>query len=166
MASPSGVVAGSLLRGALWLLLGGWVGAWLLFGLVVAPAAFRVLPSTEVAGALIGPVLTALHLYGGAAGLALAALARALDRPAWLVALPIAMSATCLASHFGVTAAIAEIRDLAFGPGGSEEVAARFRALHRLSVGLFIAVGVAALALAALHAWADARESGGRVPAG
>ena len=59
-----------VLRTALWLLLGGWIGAWLLFGGVVAPTAFRTLPSTEVAGLLIGPVLTWLHLYGAAAGIA------------------------------------------------------------------------------------------------
>ena len=38
----------TLLRAALWLVLGGWVGSWACFGLVVAPNAFRVLPS-EVA---------------------------------------------------------------------------------------------------------------------
>ena len=29
------------LRSVLWLLLGGWVGAWMLFGAVVAPTLFR-----------------------------------------------------------------------------------------------------------------------------
>ena len=36
--------------------------------------------STAVAGTLVGPVLTAVHLYGAAAGFALAVLARALSR--------------------------------------------------------------------------------------
>ena len=34
---------GTVLRSLLWLLLGGWVGSWALFGTVIAPTAFRVL---------------------------------------------------------------------------------------------------------------------------
>jgi hypothetical protein len=45
------------LRSALWLALGGWVGSWALFALVIARLAFRVLPSPEVAGHLVAPVL-------------------------------------------------------------------------------------------------------------
>ena len=60
-ASRAGVASGqlgaALLRGLLWLLLGTWIGSWLLFALVVAPTAFRVLPSTHVAGTLVAPVL-------------------------------------------------------------------------------------------------------------
>ena len=145
------------LRALLWLLLGGWVGVWLFFALVVAPTAFRVLPSTEVAGGLIRPVLAALHLYGGGAGIALAALAWRLGRSHPAVWLPLAMSALCLFSQLGVSAEIEEIRELAFGPGGSVEIAARFHLLHRLSMGIYTAVGVAGLVLVAIHARADAR---------
>ena len=152
--------ATTALRAALWLLLGGWVGAWLLFGLVVAPTAFRVLPSTRMAGTLVGPVLTALHLFGAVAGPLLAGIARALHRPAWTVALPALMGLTCLASQLGISAAIEGIRDLAFGPGGSPEIAARFRTLHQLSMTLFVAVGLAALALAWGHARSDALAAG------
>lgn len=145
----------ALLRSLLWLLLGGWVGSWLLFALVVAPTAFRVLPSTPVAGSLVGPVLDALHLYGAAAGLALAVLALLLRR-GWLrIALPLAMSAACLISQFGVSAALAEIRDQAFGPGGSEMVAAHFTRLHRISMTIYSVVLLGALALVALHAASD-----------
>lgn len=148
------------MRCALWLLLGSWIGGWLLFGAVVAPTAFRVLPTTEVAGQLVGPVLTALHLYGAAAGIALAILARALGRPLPLVAVPLAMSAACFYSHFGISAEMDEIRGLAFGPAGSAEIAGRFNQLHRLSVGIFIAVGLAAIALLVLYA----REEGRGAP--
>ena len=55
-------------RATLWLLLGGWVGAWLLFSLGVTTTAFRVLPSTELAGQLVGPVLSQLHYAAAAAG--------------------------------------------------------------------------------------------------
>ena len=147
------------LRTSLWLLLGGWVGAWMFFGAVVAPTAFRTLPSTEIAGTLVGPILTVLHLYGAAAGVGLALLAQGLGRGLLLRTLPLAMSALCLYTHFGVTAEIAEIRDLAFGSGGSSDAAVRFRSLHELSLRIFIGLGVAALGLTGLHSWADTREA-------
>jgi hypothetical protein len=147
----------ALLRGLLWLALGGWIGSWLLFALVVAPTAFRVLPSTAVAGSLVAPVLDALHLYGAAAGLALAALALALRRGVLRVALPLSMAAACLYSQFGVSAELAEIRDQVFGPGGNERLAARFAELHRLSIGIYSAVLLAALALLGLHVVDDTR---------
>lgn len=156
---PRSVAARAAVRAALWLALGSWIGIWILFGLVVAPTAFRVLPSAEVAGSLIGPVLDALHLFGAAAGLALALLAWSLDRGLPQRILPLAMGAACLYSQFGVSAQIAEIQDVAFGPQGSEALVARFTQLHRISVGIYLAVGVAALALVGLHVRDDARSS-------
>ena len=66
------------LRTCLWLLLGGWFGSYLFFGAVIAPTAFAVLPSIELAGKLIGPVLTKLHLYGALAGIALALVSKSI----------------------------------------------------------------------------------------
>ncbi len=152
----SSVRRGTALRGALWLLLGSWVGAWLLFGLVVAPVVFRELPGPGAAGRLVGPVLTTLHLYGAGAGVALALLAGALRRGASLVALPLLMSGLCLVSQFGVTPQIAGIRDLVFGSGGDVEIAERFGWLHRISLAIFSVVGFGALALVGLHAQAEA----------
>lgn len=145
------------LRAATSLLLGAWIGAWLFFALVVAPTAFRTLPSTHVAGLLIGPVLATLHLSGAVAGLVLAALAWGSGRTGVCIWLPLAMSALCLLSHFGVTAEIESIRPLAFGPEGSPEIAARFQQLHRISMGIYTGVGLAGFALVALHARADGR---------
>jgi hypothetical protein len=156
--TASARAASAPIRAALWLTLGGWIGAWLLFGLVVAPTAFRVLPSTRIAGDLIGPVLEALQLFGCAAGLVLALIARWLGRGVARWALPLAMSAACLYSQFGVSAEIAEIQDLAFSPQGNEALVARFGQLHRLSVAIFLCVGTAALTLAGLHARDDAAE--------
>jgi hypothetical protein len=149
-------VGGVWLRALSWLLLGGWLGAWVLFAFVVAPTAFRVLPSTRIAGQLIAPVLGSLHLYGAGAGVALAALAWGLTRRGWCLWLPLAMSALCAVSHFGVTAQIEAIRPLAFGPAGSPELAARFQLLHRISMGIYTVVGLAGFLLVALHARADA----------
>jgi hypothetical protein len=150
------------LRSTLWLLLGGWLGAWLCFATVVAPTAFRVLPSRELAAALVGPVLATLHLYGACAGLALGLLALALRRGAGLSGLPLLLGGLCLYSHFGVSGEMDEIRGAAFGPEGRAELAARFADLHRISVAIYAAVGLGALALLGLHARADARAGGAR----
>jgi hypothetical protein len=147
----------ALLRGLLWLLLGGWIGSWLCFALVVAPTAFRVLPSSAAAGALVAPVLETLHLYGAGAGLMLSALALGLRRGALPVVLPLAMAAACLYSQFGVSAELAEIREQVFGPTGNELVAARFAHLHRVSMGIYSAVLLGALALLGVHVAHDVR---------
>ncbi len=147
----------TVLRSCLWLLLGGWFGSYLLFGTVVAPTAFAVLPSTELAGNLVGLVLTKLHIYGALAGVALALVSRSLGRGPLLVTAPIALSALCLYSHFGVSAQLTEIRDLSFGPDGAAEVAAHFRVLHQVSLALFIGIGIAVTALIGFHARADSR---------
>lgn len=157
-SSETSRVVDASLRAVLWLLLGTWVGSWLLFGAVIAPTAFRLLPS-ETAGIIVGPTLTVLHLYGGVAGFALAALARALGRGGWTVALPLLLGAICLASHFGISLPIAEIRDNVFGSEGSISVTARFGRLHALSMSLFVGVGIGTLILLGLHAYADSKGS-------
>jgi hypothetical protein len=164
MAPPRALPRAVAPRIALWLLLGGWFGSWACFGLLVAPAAFRVLPSTAVAGQLVGPVISALHLYGIAAGPLLALIAWKLGRARWLVLLPLATAALTAWSEFAVTPEIAGLRALAFGPEGNQESAARFQHLHQLSMLVFVAVGFATLLLAAGHAAADAPRSGGDLP--
>lgn len=146
------------LRAISWLLLGGWIGAWVLFAFVVAPTAFRVLPSTQIAGQLIGPVLATLHLYGAGAGVTLSASAWGLSRTGICLWLPLAMSALCLVSQFGVTSQIEAIRPLVFGPQGSPEFAARFQLLHQLSMGIYTVVGLAGFLLVALNARAEWRR--------
>jgi len=161
--SQSLVVSGEnhgrpIVRTALWLLLGGWFGGYLLFGAVIAPTAFSVLPTSQIAGTLIGPVLTKLHIFGAAAGIPVAVLSFLLGRHHWLALVPLLLSLLCCYSHFGVSAELAEIRLVIFGPEGSPEAAIRFGFLHKLSVGIFIAVGVSVTALIGLHARADAQS--------
>ncbi|MGH0030966.1 MAG: hypothetical protein ACQGVC_14325 [Myxococcota bacterium] len=148
------------LRTALWLLLGGWLGSFGLFGLVIARVAFQVLPSTELAGRIVAPVLTALHLYGAVAGAALAGLAYVLGRGGLRLALPLVLAAACLFSHFVISAEISEIRDLVFGPEGSEALAARWGRLHGLSMGIYLAVSAGVVWLVALHARSDTPNEG------
>jgi hypothetical protein len=149
----------TVLRTCLWLLLGGWFGSYLLFGAVIAPTAFEVLPSTQLAGDLVGSVLMKLNLYGAFAGIALALVSKALGRGNLLVAVPIALSTLCLYSHFGVSAELAEIRDASFGPDASVEIAARFGVLHQISLAVFIGVGIAVTTLFGFHARADSRSA-------
>jgi hypothetical protein len=148
------------LRSALWLALGGWVGSWTLFALVIARVAFRVLPSAEVAGHLVSPVLAVLHLYGAVAGVALAGLAIALRRGWLLVALPLALSLGCLASQYGVTPQMEALHELAFGAAGNIEAAARYRQLHGISMGIFTSVLLGAIALVVLHVRRETPQTG------
>jgi hypothetical protein len=157
--------SGVLLRCALWLVLGGWFGSWACFGMLVAPLSFQLLPSTRIAGSLVGPILNALHLYGAVAGGILALLAWRLERGRLLIGLPLLLAAACLYTHFGVSVEMAEISDRAFGPEGSELLSARFNQLHRRSLGIFLAVSAATVGLVVLHARADAPVPGGSPPA-
>lgn len=50
-------------------LIAAWLGATLLFGVVVAPAAFAVLPSRSLAGLLVGQVLPVLFYTGMLVGI-------------------------------------------------------------------------------------------------
>lgn len=148
------------LRALLWLLLGGWIGAWLCFGLVVAPTAFRVLPSVEIAGQLIGPVLATLHWYGSLAGTLLALLAWQLGRGSALTLMSLAAAALCAFSQLWLTPKVSALRLLVFGPQGSVEIAARFQLLHWISMWIFCVVGLTTLILLAGHVRADLRARG------
>jgi hypothetical protein len=68
--------------------------------------------------------------------------------------LPLLLSITCIVNQFGVSRAVAEIHltDPGLAPGS----AARFAALHQLSVWLFVGSGLIALVLAGVHAWVEA----------
>ncbi len=144
-----------LLRSSLWLVLGGWLGAWVLFASAVAPTAFRVLPSTEIAGTLVSPLLQGLHLCGIAAGLGLSGIAIALGRSRPLVALPLVLAGLCGFSEFWVTASMGLVRPEAFGPNATADAAGRFSSLHVASRGLYTAVAVGLVALTMLHTRAD-----------
>lgn len=139
------------LRAIRWLLLGGWLGSWALFALVIAPTAFQVLPSSEVAGALVSPVLRTLHLYGLAAGLTLFAIAFSFRERRLLKLLPLALALLCLATEFGLTTAITDIRPSMFGPETPYGAASQFSQLHLLSRMLFGTVLAGVAILTVLH---------------
>jgi len=143
------------LRGGLWLLLGGWLGAWFLFAFSVAPTAFQSLP-TELAGSVVDPVIASLHFYGAAAGIVLFGIGRSLGRGLWHQLLPLLMAALCLGSELILTPQIDQLRALTFGPGATLEATARWWRLHGFSMAIYTTVGVLAMALVGLHAWSDA----------
>lgn len=135
------------------LLLAGWLGASALFSLVVARAAFAVLPSRTLAGALVGRVLPVVFLTGIAVGIAIVALEWPSMRERWgrLVA-GATMAAACAIAQFYVAPRIERFRAALGGPlealAPGDPQRAAFGRLHGISVAW---LGVATLAaLAAL----------------
>ncbi len=147
-----------LLPLALWLPLGGWLGALVLFGGVVAPTAFRMLPSRELAGDLVGGIVPVLHGYGIVAGVWLAILGRWLGRGRLAVLIPCILAAFCACSQLVLAPRIHALRPRLREATATPELRARFAGLHAASVGLYGATAVGALGLAVLHAREDLKK--------
>lgn len=147
-----------VLRSALWLSLGSWVGSWAFFAFVVSRIAFRVLPG-DVAGDLAGDLLTTLHFWGAAAGLIAAGAAIGLGRRGMVVIAPIGLTLICLVSELWLSPEVAAARPSTLGIQSSAEMQQRFGTLHRLSLGLFMAVHFVSIILVAVHARLDAKEA-------
>jgi hypothetical protein len=127
-----------------------------LFGMVTR-VAFEVVPDPETAGHLVRRLLDPILMAGTASGLGLSLLAGSLRRGRVAIVLPLVLATACLINQFGVSPAVAEIQ--LTDPGLPPELAARFAALHRLSVWLFVGTGVGAVALAVTHGLAEARQA-------
>jgi len=147
----------TILRFLLIFSLGTWVGAGLFATLVVAPAAFRQLPTPDLAGAVVGYTLTRLHVLGIAAGIvflfAFAGMRGAADlaKPAALLVL--LMLVLTAASEFGVTPRMAGLREQMVREHGSIAATPRedparssFGKLHGVSASLELATLVSGLA--------------------
>lgn len=131
-------------------LLAAWLGAVLLFGAVVAPAAFAALPSRALAGAVVGRVLPVLFITGGAVGLALVAgqLVRASGWGRSIAGGVLVLS--CAISHLVIGARISTLRQ-AIGPSldalaPDDPRRVMFGRLHALSVAGLGVGTIAALA--------------------
>ena len=133
-----------------------WFGAALLLTTTVAPAAFAVLPTRALAGALVGRVLPVLFVAGIAVGLVVGVLdlrytATPFRRGRLAGAGALALS--CAAAQLLVAPRIARLRDSigtsidALPPLDPARVA--FGRLHALSVG-WLAVGMVAAGVAML----------------
>ncbi|MDB4878584.1 MAG: hypothetical protein JWL60_30, partial [Gemmatimonadetes bacterium] len=125
-----------------------WLGAAVLVAAVVAPAAFAVLPTRTLAGALVGRVLPVVFWSGMLVGLIVASLGRALPASAWRTGALLVLAGACAAAQLVVAPRIAAIRAAA---GGSLESLAAddprrqaFGRLHGISVAWMGLGGLAA----------------------
>lgn len=130
-------------------LVGAWLGAAALMASVVAPAAFAVLPTRSLAGALVGRVLPAVFWSGLLVGLTVAALSWWLPASAWCTGAGLTLAASCAAAQLVVAPRIAAIR---IATGGQIDALAlddparqAFGRLHGISVAWMGLGGVAAL---------------------
>ena len=127
--------------------LSAWLGAAILVAAVVAPAAFAVLPSRSLAGALVGRVLPVLFYSGAVVGVIVALLGRTSTPSAPRIIVGAIMTATCLAAELLVAPRIDRVRVDAgrpideLAPGDPRRTA--FGRLHGVSV---LLLGVAAIA--------------------
>ena len=161
------------------LLLAAWLGAAVLAAAVVAPAAFAVLPTRTLAGALVGRVLPPLSVSGIAVGV-LAAAAAWRDRAATppdaryalaRLVLGVLVVAACSAAQLVVAPRIAAVR-AEIGPSiealeRGDPRRAAFGRLHGLSVaalGVAMLAGAAAVALGALPGSRRAEAPGSSAP--
>jgi hypothetical protein len=151
------MISQTVMRTSLWLAMGIWVGSWGFFAFVVSRIAFQVLPG-DVAGDLAGSLLSILHFLGAAAALVAAGAATALGRRGLVVGLPVLLALLCLGSEIWLSPEVAAVRPSTLGPANTAETQQQFRVLHRLSLGLFLAIHLASVVLVGLYARLDARE--------
>lgn len=147
-----------------------WLGAALLFTVVVAPAAFAVLPTRSLAGALVGRVIPVLFWSGALVGLVvLASLTRRADAGRWRGMLAAVLILASLGAQLGVAPRIERARESlgpsveAVDPSDPRRVA--FGRLHGLSIlmlgsGMLAAAGIALGA--ALSEWRGIQSVGRR----
>jgi hypothetical protein len=129
-----------------------WLGAAILVAAAVAPAAFRVLPSRTLAGALVGEVLPVVFIGGIVVGILGAVIeTRATADSARLKAVApfIVMVVACLVAQFVIGAKIEAVRATISGAVDALDAAdprrVQFGRLHGFSV---LWMGVAMLAAA------------------
>lgn len=138
--------------GVVALLLSAWLGAGVLFAAVVAPAAFAVLPSRSLAGALVGRVLPIIFI----AGIVAALVGLWLDRadtgrlPGVRRVALVVLAASCAIAQFAVGPRIERVRREINGPveqlPAGDARRAAFGRLHAASVAW---LGLAMIAAAA-----------------
>lgn len=138
--------------------LSAWLGCALLVAAVVAPAAFAVLPTRSLAGALVGRVLPAVFYSGMAAGLLAAALTWSIPPRGWRTGTAVALVAACAFAQLLVAPRIAGMRAAIGGPldalDPSDPRREAFGRLHGISVawmGVGMLAAFACLAITLRH---------------
>lgn len=117
-----------------------WIGGIIFFAFVVAPRLFTVLPSTQLAGAVVSPTLANLHWMGLISGVVFLFssviynwrkfLQLRLFTPTHLFV--VLMMVLTAVSQFGITPRMRQLRAQAAG-AGSTDPAAEFNRLHEWS---------------------------------
>ncbi len=134
----------NILRTIEFLCLGLWLGSDVFLSFVVAPGAFRILPSRDQAGAMVGFALGRMHLLGVACGIVLLLARLTRTRTFGSFVAPVAlcvvlMIALTVASQVGVSPRMAVLR-VQMGSiqatAHDSPLLAEFARLHRISVSL------------------------------
>ena len=130
--------------------LSAWLGATLLVATVVAPAAFAVLPTRTLAGALVGRVLPVLFYSGAVIGVLVSLVGRTTTPSPGRVSAGAVMVAACLAAQLIVGPRIERIRLDAGRPidqlAAGDARRTSFGRLHGASVLLLGVAGIAGCA--------------------
>lgn len=138
-------------------LIGIWLGAALFFSFAVAPSAFAVLPSRELAGSIVNRTLMIVNLSGFVIGLILLASSFAARNlisriKLWLEqGLLLLLTAACAFGHFVIAARLHSLREQVGQP--IDEVAlddplrVAFNDLHGYSVTILSAAMLAAVVI-------------------
>ena len=130
-------------------LLAAWLGAAVLVAAVVAPAAFAVLPTRTLAGALVGRVLPVVFWSGLLIGLAVAALAWPYPGRAPRTAAALLLAASCAIAQLVVAPRISALRESSGVPMAlldpTDPRRQAFGRLHGMSVAWMGLGGIAAL---------------------
>jgi hypothetical protein len=132
-------------------LLAAWLGAALVVAAVVAPAAFDVLPTRALAGALVARVLPVLFWSGIVVALLTAVLGWRLPVSPSRVGAAIVLAAACVTAQLVIAPRIERIRATIGGPmdalDPSNPLRQAFGRLHGASVACLGLGGVAALVI-------------------
>jgi hypothetical protein len=148
--------------GVVTILLSAWLGAAVLVTTVVAPAAFALLPSRTLAGALVGRVLPVLFIAGLVVALASLSLDSGDHGRAIRVrrAMLIVAAVSCAAAQFAVAPRIERVRKEIVGPveqlSTDDPRRIAFGRLHAASVawlGVAMVADVTTLILVSLRKW-------------
>lgn len=139
------------------LLVALWLGAAVFFALVVARAAFEVLPTRMLAGALVGRILPVLFLTGLVVGVIVAVVeVFAWRERSMRLAAGLTMAGACAAAQFIIGPRIAALRGAIGGPiealAAGDPQRAAFGRLHAVSVA-WLGLAIIAALVALLGAW-------------
>lgn len=156
------------------LLLGVWLGSMIFFSFAVAPSAFAVLPTREMAGAMVTSSIGKLEALGLAIGalLILMHLARWRSRQSsgaiklLRAALLVLMTAAAGLSRFWISPAMVSLRERMGGRiddvAATDPLRVQFNDLHQYSVGLMSAAMISGLVVLFLtvRSWLKHGSSG------